>query len=470
MNGTRLPDGDDQARDFAVYLAAWMAREAPPRARTELLASTLARTATIAGPRPSRWPAGRLLRPLGTTLRVAFVALLVVALSSAAIVGSRLLLPTRPVPTPAPNQPSLAPSTAPTPLASPVPLQSSSAFTATGGATIADVTPGGSGLLAVGSVTSGNGEDGAAWTSSDGSGWTRVSTGASLASGSVLRIAGRGSDFVALGVDCPPNAQRICGWGQAWTSPDGARWTAAATSFGGPSLGGLGYGFQAIVQGGPGYVMVGGADQADPYGGTYLGPVIATSKDGLQWTIRRLTGQSFDLASFAGIASGARGFVAVGATVTLGPAIWISPDGTTWRPVSTSALVRLDAAFPAASLDDVAASPGGYVMVGREGPSATAWVSRDGTTWSPAHHPDSFGGAQIARVVWTGSTFLAMGRDLAGDGAAWVSTSGFDWTPIDTAATFRGGPIVAGAQIGQRIVLFGGDAPKLLVVAWAAAP
>jgi hypothetical protein len=412
-------------------------------------------------------------------LRIAFVVLSIVALSGAAVlgIGSGLLPPEKPI---APPAPSVAPSTAPTPLASPIPLQSSSAFTATDGAMIADVTLGGAGLLAVGSVAAGSGEAAAAWTSSDGSGWTRVPTGPSLANGSFLRIAGRGSAFVALiaspdfahplGLSCPPNAQRACGWGRAWTSLDGSRWTAASTSFGGPNVAGLSYGFQAIVQGGPGYVMVGGADQADQFGGSYLGPVVATSKDGSRWTIRRLNDPASDRTSFAAAAGGANGIVAIGATLALGPAIWTSPDGTTWHEVPTRALVSVDEAFPYASLDDVAAGPGGYVMVGREGPSAVAWVSGDGTTWDPAHDPDSFGGALITRVVWTGTTFLAMGRNLAGDGAAWVSTSGLDWTPIDTAGTFRGAPIVAGDQVGQRIVLFGQDAPGQIVVAWAAAP
>jgi hypothetical protein len=471
VNGTRLPDGDDIERDVAAHLAAWMASEAPPRARPELLASTLARTSAIARPRSSRWPIGALIRPLAMPGRLALVLLLVAALSGAAVlgVGSRLLLRTTPAPTPVPTLPSVAPSIA-GPFASPIPLQSVTTMVAAGGATIGDVTLGGSGLLAVGSVTSGSSVNAAVWTSPDGTGWMRVSAGAAMANASVLRIASRGSAFVAIGLDCPPNAQGTCGPAKAWTSPDGARWTPASTTFGGPSQGGLDYGFQAIVQGGPGYVMLGGADQADPYGGTYLGPVVTTSKDGSQWTIRRLTGPSFDRTSFAGIANNsANGFVAVGATVALLPVAWTSPDGTTWQPVATS--TNRIPFTGAVRLNDVAAGPGGYVAVGQTyGPSAGVWVSVDGREWSLSHYQVSFKDTEMTRIVWTGTSFLAMGKTSAGDGLAWVSRSGLDWTPIDTASAFRGAPIVAGDQVGQRIVLFGQDAPGQIVVAWAAAP
>ncbi len=156
------------------------------------------------------------------------------------------------------------------------------------------------------------------------------------------------------------------------------------------------------------------------------------------------------------VAMGPAGIIAIGHQYGgIGPGIWRSQDGRTWQRVELG-FNGADAHFAA-----IAASPLGYVIVGREvdfglrAARAAAWASIDGVTWTRAadaagmdvgpcldtgEEPDCGGMLGIAA---SGQGFVAVGQGRSGAGeqshpAAWTSTDGFSWTRSDAGLDFDG--------------------------------
>jgi hypothetical protein len=464
-------DRDDEDLALDARLAGWMAKQAPTRARRELLEAVLDRTRAM----PRRRWVGRLgaIRASGAVarlplmrtpiaLRLAVVVLAIVALGGALVVGGRLL---------SPNVRLVAPSVAPSPwrLTS---LSRVADLEPAGGGLIGSVEPGADGLIAVGAVGSvptafTSTSQAAAWTSSDGVTWTRMQFLTSDIVREMTLVGGHGSGLLAVGAVCPPVTSReSCAFDSGSFAPDGVhwhavRWQAGSSTFGTPNSS-QGYVFllNDVTAGGPGYVMVGSAVKlAVPPPTIAVGPAVATSADGATWTWRVLPESAPSPASMTAVAAGGEGLVAVGTGASGEPAIWMSTDGIAWDPVSAAVVSSK------AELDSVAAGPAGFVAVGGDSGHAAAWISPDGRTWRQATAGSAFDDAWMTRVTWTGTMFLAAGKTGPGDGAAWVSTDGSDWTRLDTAGIFKGAPIVAGGMIGSRMVLFGQDAAGHIVVA-----
>ncbi len=304
------------------------------------------------------------------------------------------------------------------------------------GGQVSAVTRGGPGLVAVGSASE-NGGEAAAWTSPDGSSWTRAASTPSFVGEWMASIARSGSTLVAGGL------------GRFWVSTDGRTWTASAPistyAFACQIYG-------ALIPGGPGFVAV-GTDKCDQ--SVTESPVV-TSADGLTWS--EVLATAFTGAKVSGVAAGSAGLAVVGTSPT-GPVVWTSSDGRAWT--------RVPAAQTPASgrMMDVAAAGPGFVAVGSDGARAAAWTSTDGRTWQEQPPSPALDNASMTRVVSTGSGLIALGESSTGDGLAWASSDGSAWTRLDTGGLFAKARILAFETLGSRWMLFGEDDSSRVIVA-----
>ncbi len=144
------------------------------------------------------------------------------------------------------------------------------------------------------------------------------------------------------------------------------------------------------------------------------------------------------------VAQGPSGWIAVGSVNengTVEPVVFGSPDGVTWTPLpALTGLAGSDAQFLG-----VAAGPGGYLVVGKQGSGATAhaafWWSADLKNWASgaAAGAPSYAAAAVA----VGDGFVAVGS-MANCHTIWLSPDGQHWTEHDlskpsgaTTATLR---------------------------------
>ncbi len=155
------------------------------------------------------------------------------------------------------------------------------------------------------------------------------------------------------------------------------------------------------------------------------------------------------------VAQGPSGWIAVGSmgvNGTVEPVVFGSPDGVTWTQMpGLTGLVGSNAQFVG-----VAAGPGGYLVVGKQGSGATeraafwwsgdlkSWVSGSGTG-TPSH-----AGAAVA----VDGGFVAVGS-MASCHTIWLSPDGQHWTEHDlskpsgaTTATLRS---IAAEQSGRFV-------------------
>ena len=127
------------------------------------------------------------------------------------------------------------------------------------------------GLIAVGSAGGVDRAGAAVWLSTDGRTWERISSPA-FAAGSMRSVASDGSTLVAVGVDAADDGA------VAWTSPDGHRWSVVPH---GPAF--QNYGLSArilsLLHTGGGWLAAGWVSSAANGSGT-----IWSSPDGRAWT------------------------------------------------------------------------------------------------------------------------------------------------------------------------------------------
>ena len=141
-----------------------------------------------------------------------------------------------------------------------------------------------------------------------------------------------------------------------------------------------------------------------------------------------LTGQ------LTSVAQGPSGWIAVGSmseNQQVEPVVFSSPDGVTWTP--QPALTNLTGA--AAQFLGVAAGPGGYLVVGKQGSGNQAhvalWWSADLKNWMNGElngNPGSFATAAVA----VADGFVAVGSENNGH-TIWTSPDGRNWTAHDLA-------------------------------------
>jgi CHAT domain len=182
--------------------------------------------------------------------------------------------------------------------------------------------------------------------------------------------------------------------------------------------------------------------------------------DGSSWSRQEITGQR-------GVATGvARGLAAsLGTVVAVGsssPAreavIWSRSGQGQWQRVCCAGAAGLQVAYAV-----LARRNGTFVAVGAETNAgdksfdAAVWLSPDGQSWRQVpDHPDLGGPAsQVMKgVIEVGDRLYAVGRD-GKDAAAWSSTNGEDWAKEKAPALkaqvgFQ--EISAAAHVGSRLV------------------
>jgi hypothetical protein len=127
-------------------------------------------------------------------------------------------------------------------------------------------------------------------------------------------------------------------------------------------------------------------------------------------------------------ASGASARTAAAAAAVSTTTLWSSTDGTTWTQRSGTGAFGIDGRrFVAQGIS--ADGQGGLVVVGNSlGTSptdviATAWHSRDGSSWSLMQVSGGGGQEMIAGVASQPGAVVA-----AGNGVAWLSTDGSTWS------------------------------------------
>jgi hypothetical protein len=166
------------------------------------------------------------------------------------------------------------------------------------------------------------------------------------------------------------------------------------------------------------------------------------SADGLAWNrVPILAGVGPDSVSEGWrLASGPQGIAIAGNVCCReeGPAVWWSPDGTTWE---RAAFPRLRDTY----LADVAAGPKGFVVIGQSAQQTRIWTSPDGLTWDEVDADRAelvWGG--LADVVAVGDGFLVAGMDdRAGrdsQAALWASTGLDDFRRVAAADPALSGP------------------------------
>lgn len=275
---------------------------------------------------------------------------------------------------------------------------------------------GAAGWIAVGSVPGAAGDtDGGVWRSSDGHRWDLAQTLGGPGDQRLLGVAVGGSGLVAVGADGESAA--------VWASSDGSalvRVPHDEATFGGP-----GDQQARAVTALPGVVgwLAGGSDGAagEADGAVWL------SLDGASWERVPDDGSLGGPGPQAllGVTAGDSGLTAVGVD---GPsaAAWASTDGRTWT--------RRDLGPGQAS--GVAGRPGGEVVAVGSGPGdgldAAVWRSADALSWARVAGDDLTGPSDqaLAAVVAGEELAVAVGRSDRGggdDAAAWASGDGTAW-------------------------------------------
>jgi hypothetical protein len=222
------------------------------------------------------------------------------------------------------------------------------------------------------------------WTSTDGAKWTRVADVSLFGGGTIANVTFGADGFVAVG-DTGWNSPAI------WYSNFGTTWqrltlptsTFAAAHF--SSVSATTYGDATTS----GYVLGGSIGGTAPVSGGVAAPntgVAAAwwSPDGQTWTKGTLNRNPGVGTSLGSIDVGASGWVAVGsAEGGKAAAAWNSTDGRTWQPI---ALGYFGAPTPAAGVPTlpglIVRSDGRHlVAIDEDQSSILMWISSDGVNW-----------------------------------------------------------------------------------------
>jgi hypothetical protein len=191
---------------------------------------------------------------------------------------------------------------------------------------LSDVTIGGPGLVAVGRAFNSTEPDpcggcgGAVWTSVDGITWERAPVDPDLLDG-IERVAANKSGLVAVGSGTTDDQKN----GAAWVSPDGLSWTVVndapkLTAITATEFGFVGVGTEELIE---------NACQEGAHGDCRA--AVWTSVDGTTWTRvphdEAIFGGGPDKQDMSDVTTIGSGVLAVGTSV------WYSPNATTWTRI-----------------------------------------------------------------------------------------------------------------------------------------
>lgn len=272
--------------------------------------------------------------------------------------------------------------------------------------------------VAVGS----DGDRAAAWTSPDFATWTPASLdGLPLKdTGIGWPIAGPGGGLVSLGV----HGRLQCGTGAGatcdplpvaiWTSEDGQSWhgRAAPPAFKGAAI--------TMVATGPGGIVAVGDTGWDH-------PAIWFSVDGADWSKETLPAAMFRHAEFSGLTAYRDRWVLTGLTDPVKPACctgsdskelkaaaWFSEDGRSWSRASVEPAGEETIFFPFAGSGGLDAGGFGWI-----------WLSADGSSWRPDP-----GDAEAGAVAGDGERIIGESRGDDDGLELWLSRDGSSWQAL----------------------------------------
>ena len=161
------------------------------------------------------------------------------------------------------------------------------------------------------------------------------------------------------------------------------------------------------------------------------------------------------LTALTSVTHGPAGWLAVGAP---GPVAFISANGTTWHPASSTLTAGLTSAVDVAA----AADSDGYAVVGKviaPGGACVAdvWYSDNLASWTHAHDVnDATGSSQVLAVAAGPHGFISVGSHN-GQPAVWTASDGPAWTTIVLTLPSRAtsGVLQQIAISGNRVVALG---------------
>ena len=301
------------------------------------------------------------------------------------------------------------------------------------------VTEGGPGLVAVGAGCENETGECAvhptAWTSVDGTSWTRTPEDPAIFGdgttqrGGMYGVADTSHGLVAVGsmrywtVDDEGVEVPVSFHPAVWISDDGITWERTWEGTGSVvDSDDVFYddiSMRSVVEGPDGLLVAVGAT-LDENGQDIA--TVWTSVDGRQWERIEPDNTVFTPGTvMLDVALGEHGYVAVGTDDGTDAAIWQSPDGATWARIDTAS----QSFDGVGTLDSVAALDAGYVTVGSRawinGASGvvTVWTSSDGVTWDRVH---SIAGGYASGVVVGDDDIAVSGgtRDGRSVAAIWV--------------------------------------------------
>jgi hypothetical protein len=310
-------------------------------------------------------------------------------------------------------------------------------------------------------------QDGVILMSEDGLSWVRVAeSDPALTTGTVLidAIIEGGPGLIAVGRSCEDNSFP-CEAGPfptAWTSVDGSSWTRSVV---GVEIGDM----IDVVVSDSGLVAAGSITEFDEEGVLWTRPTVWMSDDGVEWS-RTWQGEASmndeyppSRGVIGGLAVGPDGLmIAFGKTDdgTGGAvvAVWSSIDGETWERIEADS-VAFTTEIGVMPMD-ASWGPTGFVMVGTEvvgknrfsgGPEVdvAVWHSPDGRGWTRIDTSDQDFGTtgSLSSIVGNESGFTAAGPYGFGLGfgpvSVWISTDGLTWTSAGTVDGEYAGAIIA---------------------------
>jgi hypothetical protein len=271
-----------------------------------------------------------------------------------------------------------------------------------GNQTLAAVTDGPAGWLAVGGVVSGP-QHPVVVTSADGQAWQAADGSAAFGSPGLYTYAAAAGriDYVIVGEQVTGNTVTPAVW---WSAGLGT-WSRGGVTAGGGQSSEM-------------FAVTVGAEQFIAAGADGSKPAVWTSPNGQQWMVTDLalpTGTS--KAALREIVRAGTRVVAVGNAETTQGAIVafaeVSDDGgSTWHEAG------LPSVAPQAVVTALTVAGAGYIAAGQTGqsgtPTAVIWTSPDGMTWGSARAVPDPAGAKVAAI--TG--LVATGNMVSGIGTA----------------------------------------------------
>jgi hypothetical protein len=324
-------------------------------------------------------------------------------------------------------------------------------------------------------------QNGVIFASEDGVNWVRLAErDPALNLGAVLMfdVTAGGPGLVAVGMGCENEAEGCAPHATAWTSVDGTSWTRTPED---PAI----YGDSAtqtsamagVAETSHGLVAVGAMefwtlDEEGVEQSVTIHPAVWTSGDGITWE-RTWEGAGTVVApddyqevtpSMDAVVEGPDGtLVAVGASLDSAgepiAAVWLSDDGGSWERVEPNTNVF----SPGTVMIEVAHGDSGFVAVGADGPNVGIWRSLDGTTWTRVDTSAGpfDGGGGLSSVAALDGGYVVVGPDpVFNSGSRWVtvwtSPDGATWDrvahPAEGYATevvvVDGGIVVSGGLLG----------------------